>query len=254
MSDALIVERRGQVHEITINRPEQRNALNEEVRNGLFDAFRAAQEDPTCRVVIVTGAGDRAFSAGADLKELAELGITDPGPDFTPRLGRNVQLDKPVIAAVNGAAYAGGFLLAQMADLCVASTNASFCIAEARVGRGAPWSTKLAGLLPRRVYVELLVLADPISAQRAYELGFVNRLVEPDALMGAARELATRICANAPLTVAGHLQVVDLAYRMDEHAAEDAANEVFAPIYHSEDAQEGPRAFRERRAPVWKGR
>ncbi|MBM9465699.1 enoyl-CoA hydratase/isomerase family protein [Nakamurella leprariae] len=251
---ALLVERRGAVLELTINRPESRNALNGEVRTGLFDAFREAESDDDCRVVIVTGAGDRAFSAGADLKEMAELNLTVPPRDFTPRLGRNVHLSKPVIAAVNGAAYAGGFLLAQMADLCVASTNASFCIAEAKVGRGAPWSVRLASMLPRRVYVELLTLAEPISAQRAYDLGLVNRLAEPGCALEVAREMASVICANAPLTVKGHLQVVKLAYEMGEAAAEDAADAIFEPIYHSHDAQEGPRAFRERRAPNWLGR
>ncbi|MFT4011736.1 MAG: enoyl-CoA hydratase-related protein [Nocardioidaceae bacterium] len=254
MSGALLVERRGPVHEITINRPDQRNALNAEVREGLFAAFRAAQADAECRVVILTGAGTRAFSAGADLKEMSELGITVPGPDFTPRLGRNVRLDKPVIAAVNGAAYAGGFLLAQMADLCVASTEATFCIAEAKWSRGAPWSTRLAGMLPRRIYVELMIMAQPISAQRAYDLGMVNRLAEPEHLMDAAREMAEVICQNAPLTVAGHLEVVKLAYALDEAAAEAAADRLFEPIYNSHDAQEGPRAFREGRKPVWQGK
>lgn len=254
MPEQLVVERRAAVYEITINRPEQRNALNAEVREGLFKAFRAAQADDACRVVIVTGAGERSFSAGADLKEMARLNLKVPPRDFTPRLGRNVHLDKPVIAAVNGAAYAGGFLLAQMADLCVASTTASFCIAEAKWGRGAPWSTPLASMLPRRVYTELLVLAEPISARRAYELGLVNRLVEPTDLMTEARAMADRICANAPLTIRGHLDVVKLAYETGERAAEEAADAIFAPIYNSLDAAEGPAAFREGRKPRWQGK
>src|SRR5204863_8880252 len=135
--------------------------------------------------------------AGGDLKEMAETELKVPPPDFLPYLNRNFPLDKPVIAAVNGAALAGGFLLAQMCDLCIAADHARFGITEARWGRGAPWGAPLPWLIPPRVAMELLVTAEPISARRAYEVGLVNQVVPGPDLRTAAREMAARIAANA---------------------------------------------------------
>ncbi|MHB1876938.1 MAG: enoyl-CoA hydratase-related protein, partial [Streptosporangiaceae bacterium] len=118
----------GPVAWLTINRPEARNALNREVRQGLFDGFRRFSADAAARVLVLTGAGDRAFCAGGDLKEMAADALQVPPPDFLPQLGRNIDVDKPVIAAVNGVAYAGGFLLAQNCDLVVAADTATFAI------------------------------------------------------------------------------------------------------------------------------
>ncbi|QDC37267.1 enoyl-CoA hydratase/isomerase family protein [Sphingobium fuliginis] len=242
------------VAEITINRPDKSNALNAAVREGLFDAFKRANEDPECRVVILTAAGSRVFCAGADLVEMAALGITTPPPDYMPVLGKNVAMDKPVIAAVNGAAMAGGFLLVQMCDLVIAAQNASFAITEARRGRGSPWAIPLTKQLPRRVMTELLVTAEPMSAVRAHDLGFVNALAEPDALMERARAMAKVIARNAPLTVRANLRMIRFADDMGVQAAERVADEIFQEVYLSEDAREGPLAFKEKREPVWKGR
>lgn len=242
------------VAEITINRPLKGNALNAAVREGLFDAFRRANDDPDCRVIILTAAGDRVFCAGADLVEMAARGITSPPPNYMPVLHKNVEMTKPVIAAVNGAALAGGFLLVQMCDLVVASRTASFAVTEARRGRGSPWAVPLAQQLPRRVMIELLVTAEPMSAQRAYELGFVNAVAEPAALLDAARTMARGIARNAPLTVKANLRMARFADEMGAHAAELVAEEIFKEVYLSEDAQEGPRAFKEKREPVWRGR
>lgn len=131
-------ERRGPVAWLTIDRPEARNALNEAVRRGLFDGVRRFNDDSDARVLVLTGAGDRAFCAGGDLKEMAELGLEVPPPDYMPLFGRNIQVAKPTIAAVNGAAYAGGFLLAQSCDLCVAADTARFAITEVKVEPGVP--------------------------------------------------------------------------------------------------------------------
>lgn len=242
------------IAEITINRPAKGNALNSAVREGLFDAFRRANQDPECRVVILTAAGDRVFCAGADLVEMAALGITTPPRDYMPVLGKNIEMDKPVIAAVNGAAMAGGFLLVQMCDLVVASRTASFAITEARRGRGSPWAVPLTRQLPRRIMTELLVTAEPMSAARAHELGFVNALTDPDQLMERARAMARIIARNAPLTVRANLRMTRYADEMGVHAAERVADEIFKEVYLSEDAQEGPLAFKEKREPVWKGR
>ncbi|UWZ34481.1 enoyl-CoA hydratase/isomerase family protein [Dactylosporangium roseum] len=243
----------GGVAEITINRPEKRNALNAEARSGLFAAFRRAEEDERCRVIILTGAGDKAFCAGMDLKEMSELGLRTLPPDFFPVPGKNIELSKPTIAAVNGIATAGGFWLAQQCDLCVAAEHATFGIAEAKWGRGAPWSVPLAAMLPRRVMLEMLLTGEPLTAQRMYALGFVNDVAPARNVLERAREIATRIAANAPLTVAGHRRIAYLTDELTVRQAEERADEIFEPIYASADAQEGPRAFSEGRRPTWSG-
>lgn len=238
---------------LTINRPEARNSLNKAVRDGLFDGVRAFNADDTARVLVLTGAGDKAFCAGGDLKEMSTERLGIPPVDFVPQFGRNIRVDKPTIAAVNGAAFAGGFLLAQTCDLCVASTAATFAITEARVGRGAPWAAPLPLMIPRRIATELLLTAAPISARRAYEIGFVNRLAEPTDLRETAHQLAQQIAANAPLSVAAGKQTALLTAEQPLSDAFDTAEHLWAPVYLSADAQEGMAAFAEKRSPTWKG-
>lgn len=238
---------------LTINRPEARNSLNKAVRDGLFDGVRAFNADDTARVLVLTGAGDKAFCAGGDLKEMSTERLGIPPVDFVPQFGRNIRVDKPTIAAVNGAAFAGGFLLAQTCDLCVASTTATFAITEARVGRGAPWAAPLPLMIPRRIATELLLTAAPISARRAYEIGFVNRLAEPTDLRETAHQLAQQIAANAPLSVAAGKQTALLTAEQPLRDAFDTAEDIWAPVYLSADAQEGMAAFAEKRSPTWKG-
>jgi enoyl-CoA hydratase len=238
---------------ITINRPAQANAVDDAVRQGLFAAFERFETDRSLLVAILTGAGDRVFSAGSDLKEMAERGVAVLPPNHNVILGENVIATKPVIAAVNGAAYAGGWMMAQMCDLCVASETARFAITEAKVGRSMPWSVPLKHVIPQRIWMELLLTGEPISAQRAHEIGFVNHVVPPDRLMARAIELARAIAANAPLTVRAAKEMVHLAGDMGNAAARRAAEHVFDRVFHSADAQEGPRAFREKRPPVWRG-
>src|SRR5580698_6202991 len=161
---------------LTIERPEARNALNAAVREGLFTGTRRFNDDESARVLVLTGAGDRAFCAGADLKEMAETSLQVPPPDFLPQFGRNIEVAKPTIAAVNGVAYAGGFLLAQICDLCVAAESARFAITEVKVGRGAPWAAYLSWLVPPRIALQILLTGDPLSAARAREIGLVNEV------------------------------------------------------------------------------
>jgi enoyl-CoA hydratase/carnithine racemase len=239
---------------LVIDRPEARNAINRAVGAGLWDGFRRFEADPAAAVLVLTGAGDAAFCAGADLKEMAALGMTVPPQDMAPHLGRNLQVTKPVIAAVNGVALGGGFLLAQMCDLCVAASSARFGITEARWGRGAPWAAPLPWLVPPRVALELLLTAEPIGARRAYEVGLVNRVVPDAALREEAGRLAATVAANAPLSVRAAKAMVHAAAGRDLDAALDEGWRLFEPVYLSEDAQEGPRAFLEKRPPVWKGR
>ncbi len=247
-------EKDGPVAWMTINRPEARNAMNKAVREGLWEGFRRFAADEGAAVLVLTGAGDEVFSAGGDLKEMAELKLEIPPPDYAPYLGRNIEMPKPVIAAVNGLAWAGGFLLAQMCDLCIAADHASFGITEARWGRGAPWAAPLPWLVPPRVALELLMTADPIDARRAYEVGLVNRVVPKADLRAAAQATALRIAENAPLSVRAGKALVYAAAELGWHEALDEGDRLFEPVYRSQDAQEGPRAFREKRKPAWRGK
>ena len=253
MGEAVSYQLEDGVAWLVIDRPEARNAINQAVGKGLWEGFRRFEEDPAAAVLVLTGTGE-AFCAGADLKEMAALGLTVPPREMAPHLGQNLQVTKPVIAAVNGPAFGGGFLLAQMCDLCVAGTSAQFAITEARWGRGAPWAAPLPWLVPPRVAMELLLTGDPIDAQRAYEVGLVNRVVPDPELRSEAGRLARRIAGNAPLSLrAAKAMVQASAGRALDEAVEEGWR-LFEPVYLSEDAQEGPRAFVERRPPVWKGR
>ncbi|WP_142808707.1 enoyl-CoA hydratase/isomerase family protein [Tepidiphilus olei] len=238
---------------ITINRPERRNALNQAVREGLFAAFRRFEADERAKVAILTGAGAH-FCAGMDLVEAAQTQLRIPPPDFIPMLGDNIEVSKPVIAAVQGYAYAGGWLLAQMCDLCVADETAKFAITEAKVGRGMPWAVPVVHMLPQRIFMEVVLTGEPLDARRAYELGFVNRLMPPGEALAGAKALAQTILANAPLTLRAAKEMVRLATEMGRSAAMRAARDLFERVYLSEDALEGPRAFREKRKPRWQGR
>jgi enoyl-CoA hydratase/carnithine racemase len=250
MSDAVTYELVSGVAWLTIDRPERRNALSAEVRAGLFAGARRFNADEDARVLVLTGAGDKAFCAGADLKEMADAALTVPPPDFAPQFGRNIEIAKPVIAAVNGVAYAGGFMLAQYCDLCIAADTATFAVSEVRVGRGSPWAAPLAWLLPPRVAMQILLTGDPVPAQRAYELGLVNEVVPAAELRAAAQALAERIAANAPLSVLASKRTVYLS----RPEVFEQAERIWAPVYLSADAQEGPAAFRDKRPPVWTGR
>ncbi|WP_436776573.1 enoyl-CoA hydratase/isomerase family protein [Yinghuangia sp. YIM S09857] len=244
----------GPVAWLQINRPVTRNALSAEVRAGLWAGIRRFNDDTDAHVLVLTGTGDKAFCAGGDLKEMAREQLRVPPPDFLPQFGRNIHVPKPTIAAVNGVALAGGFLLAQMCDLVVAADHARFAVTEAKVGRGAPWAVPLPSLIPPRIAMELLLTADPITAARAYEVGLANAVVPGPELAAHAQALGERIAANAPLSVAASKATVHLALEQPRHAAFDAAEALWAPVYRSEDAQEGPRAFREGRTPTWRGR
>ena len=238
---------------IEMDRPEAKNALNRALREGLWTAFRRFAAEDAALVAVLASVGD-VFCAGADLKEMAALGLRVPPPDFLPQLGRNLHTDKPVIAAVQGPAYAGGFALAQMCDLCVAADDARFAITEAKWSRGAPWAAPLPWLIPPRVALELIVTAEPLSAERAHEIGLVNRVVPKAKLLEEAQALAGVIAKNAPLSVRAAKRMVYAVAGASLASALDEGDRVWEPVYESEDAQEGPRAFREKRAPVWRGR
>ncbi len=250
---SITYEVRNGVAWLTIDRPEARNSLNKAVRDGLFDGVRTFNRDDAAKVLVLTGAGDKAFCAGGDLKEMSENQLTIPPVDFVPQFGRNITVDKPTIAAVNGAALAGGFLLAQTCDLCIASTTATFGITEVKVGRGSPWAAPLPLMIPRRIAMELALTGAPLDARRAYEIGFVNRLAEPADLVRVTQEFAEQIGRNAPLSVAAGKATAGLTAEYPLSEAYQIAEKIWAPVYLSSDAQEGMQAFKEKRSPVWKG-
>ena len=255
MTDAVLYDLRDDgIAVLTINRPEQRNCLSREVRDGLRDAWARFETDAAARIAILTGSGEKAFCAGGDLKEMVDLQLQVPPRDMFPVPYENLRLTKPTIAAVNGVAFAGGWMIAQACDLCVASTSAQFGITEVRVGRGSPWSAPLIHMIPQRIYMEIVLTGKPISAARAYEIGLVNRVCEPGEVLDAALDLAAEVLAGAPLSVAAARETVMLATEMGRSAALDAAYVAHEKAYTSEDAQEGPRAFAEKRKPLWKGR
>jgi len=253
-TEAVLYELRGPAAWLTINRPDARNALNKAVRDGLLAGVERFNADPEAKVLILTGAGAKAFCAGGDLKEMADTGLTVPPPEFVPQFGRTVEVSKPTIAAVNGVAYAGGFLLAQTCDLCVAADTARFAITEVKVGRGAPWAAPLPWLIPPRIAMQILLTGDPLDAARAREVGLVNEVVPAAGLHEATQRLAERIAANAPLSVAAAKKTVRLIAEHPLREAYQEAERIWEPVYLSEDAQEGPAAFRDKRAPVWKER
>jgi enoyl-CoA hydratase/carnithine racemase len=239
---------------LTINRPQARNALNQAVRDGLYAGVRRFNDDTGAKVLVLTGAGDRAFCAGGDLKEMATLRLKVPPVDFLPQFGRNIEVPKPTIAAVNGVALGGGFLLAQQCDLVVAADTASFAISEAKVGRGSPWAAPLPWLIPPRIAMEIVLTGDPLTAARALEVGLVNRVVPAAELVAATQALGERIVANAPLSVLAGKATVRLCAELPLSEAYAQAEKIWEPVYRSADAQEGPAAFRDKRPPVWTGR
>jgi len=254
VDEPVIYELEGAVAWMTLNRPATRNALNQEIRDALWDGFRRFRDCPESSVLVLTGRGERAFCAGGDLKEMATTGMQVPPDDYLPYLGRSVITNKPVIAAVNGDAFGGGFLLTQMADLCIAADHARFGIPEARWGRGSPWAAPLPWLIPPRIALEMILTGQPIDAARAQSAGLVNTVIPAADLLTEARQLAQQIAANAPLSVQAGKAMVYSAADLGWQEALDQADRLYQPVYLSEDAQEGPRAFRERRPPRWLGR
>ena len=250
-------EVRGHVAVLTINRPEARNAVNGDVAAGMEAAIDRLEADDDLWVGVVTGAGP-VFSAGADLKAVSTgqaAGMQTERGGFAG-IARRERL-KPMIAAVDGPALAGGCEIVLSCDLVVASTNARFGIPEVKRSliAGAGGLFRLPRALPSRIAMELALTGDPIDAERAYALGLVNRLVDPGKAVDAAVELAEAICLNAPLSVRESRTVVRAAMGADdEDELWRVTNECFGRIAGTEDFVEGPKAFIEKRAPQWKGR
>ncbi len=254
MSDEVLVERRGGVQVITINRPEAKNALNQAVGEGVAAAVDELDTSEDLRVGVLTGAGG-TFSSGMDLKGFMRgetpaiegrglCGITQTPPR------------KPLVAAVEGWALAGGFELMLACDLVVAAETARFGVPEVKRSLVAAGGGAL--LLPRRVpfalALELLLTGDPVDAARAAQLGLVNRVVPAGSALDAALELAGVIADNGPLAVAATKRVARASLDWTFEGGWEKQDEVIRPVFVSEDAMEGAAAFAEKRKPQWKGR
>lgn len=242
---------------LTLNRPDQRNAIDPAMTRAMRAAMDRFEGDEAVWVGILTGAGDRAFCAGMDLKSFA-AGLGDQVMDEKGGFAAVTRYPrtKPLIAAVNGAALAGGFEIVLSCDLVVAAEKAIFGVPEVKRGifAGAGGAFRLPRTVPRARAMEMLLTGDPIDAGTALALGLVNSVVPLDHLMAAANELARRICVNAPLAVREALALARAAFDAPEEELWRRNQDAWRRINETADAKEGPLAFVEKRAPVWKAR
>ena len=254
MNAEVLYEKDGEIAIVTINRPERRNALSAAVCRQLRTAWERFEADGALKAAILTGAGDKAFCAGWDIAE-KRSGIELTEADVAPRVETTSRVTKPVVAAVNGAALAAGMALAEACDLIVAAEGAWFALPEVKLGlHTAPFVQSL-WTLPQRILMELLLTGEPLGARRAYDIGFVNRVVPLSELLGEALRLANTIARSAPLVVKANKQMVYKGIEaMGMPAAHRIAKELSEPISRSEDAKEGFRARAEGRPPRWAGR
>ncbi len=262
MSDAkVLTEQRGHTLVITLNRPEARNAVDAEVGHLVGAAVLAADQDPDIRAIVLTGAGDQAFCAGADLKAIMRgEPILEPGREDWSFAGFvNHFTSKPTIAAVNGNALGGGTELALACDLVVAVETANFGLPEVKRGlvAGAAGVFRLVEQLPHRVAMALILTGEPMPAAEALRWGLINEVVPVGQSLDAALRLAEVIAQNAPLAVQASKRIVYGAadgQRAGESAKWALNTDEFLTLLGSEDSVEGPTAFAEKRPPVWKAR
>lgn len=269
----ILYEKKGHVAFITINRPERRNALNFEAFGELANAWLDFRDDPGLWVAIITGAGDKAFCAGGDLKEFihdvtqdiqsgsAQRAADTGGGKYPPNAAliavlREVEIYKPIIAAVNGYCLAGGMELLQGTDIRIASENARFGISEPRRGLfpGGGSTVKLPRQIPLVYAMEVLLTAEPIDARKALQFGIVNEVVPHAELMSTAVRYAELICKNGPVAVRKVKESVLRGLQLPVSEALALESRFAQEVFSTEDAMEGIRSFQEKREPVWKGR
>ena len=265
----LLYEKRDGIAILTFNRPERRNALSPELIVRLAAAWKDFRDDDRLRVAILTGAGEEAFCAGGDLGLLLPLftGARKPedqwdhelmsslGETMATALLRPFELYKPIVAAINGYALAGGSEILQSTDIRIASSRSSFGLSEAQRGLvpGGGSMVRLPRQIPYCKAMEILLLGDRISATEAHRIGFVNEVVAPENLMPRALEIAGRLARNAPLALRAIKEAVIRTSGMPLDEAYRVEHELSAPVMRSKDAREGPKAFMEKREQVFKG-
>ena len=257
--DNLLIERDGAVAIITLNRPKLLNALNSQTLTELASAMAAFKDDAGVRAIVLTGAGDKSFVAGADINELAVLSPVE-GKEHARR-GQTIfdtieQLGKPVIAAINGFALGGGCELAMACTLRLAADTAKFGQPEINLGLipGYAGSQRLPRLVGKGVALEMLLTGDMINAQRAYEIGLVNRVVPAAELLAEARKLAHTLASKAPIAVRYTLDAVHQGLDSPFAQGEYLETSLFGTIASSADMREGTKAFLEKRKAVWQGK
>ncbi len=261
MPDSVLVTRMDGITQLTLNRPSRRNAVNVDVARRLGTALHEADRDPSVRAIVLTGAGEIAFCAGADLRALAH------GEPVIPPENRGwgfagitrQDLITPIIAAVNGIAVGGGLEIVLACDIAIAATNATFGLPEVRVGQlaAAGGMFRLTRQLPPKVAAEMLLTGEPIDASAALRWGLVSRLTEPVKLLDEALSLARGIAANAPLSVRASRRILRdvLNGRLtDDESGWAATDEERRKLRGTHDAAEGAKAFAAKRPPQWQGR
>jgi enoyl-CoA hydratase/carnithine racemase len=258
--DPVLYEVKDKIATITLNRPHRLNAMNVAMVDRLPEIFRQFDRDDDAHIAIVRGNG-KAFCAGGDLKEMSESGaqhIFEQTKNLAavryPSATYQFESSKPIIGAIHGYALAGGFTLSLACDIRIAAEDATFGVSEVKVGRGAPWAVPLLWAVPSGIAMELLLRGNQITAQRAYEVGYVNQVVPNDQLFETAWAVAEEIRDNAPITVRAHKRLLYRAMDAGRALGYLLADEMAAEIYTSDDCQEGQRAFREGRKPNFTGR
>jgi enoyl-CoA hydratase/carnithine racemase len=251
----LVIERRGAVMVLRLNRPEARNSLNPELLTAIGLGMVEAENDPEVRAVVLTGTGDKAFCAGMDLRAFAEGGAVGGSKEGMQGFVRFTSGDigVPIVGAANATAVAGGFELLLGCDVVVASETASFGLPEVKRGLfAAGGGVFISTRIPLAVALELTLTGDPIDAERARSLGLINQVVPQSDVLEAALGLAERIARNGPLALKATKEMVRTA-STDLEKARALAAEWQPKVFGSEDAREGALAFMEKREPVWKG-
>ena len=251
--EMILTETHGQVGLITFNRPQAMNALTNQLMRELMDALESFDKNDAIRAMVIAG-NEKAFAAGADIKEMADKSIHQMmDTDHVAVFGRIRTIRKPVIAAVSGFALGGGCEIALSCDMIVASESARFGQPEITIGviPGAGGTQRLTHAAGKAIAMEMVLNNRTLSAQEALQYGLVNRVVESAALQEAALSLAAQVAANAPLSVRESLAIGRAAAELDEGSLRQLSAEATARVMASEDAREGPRAFVEKRAPVW---
>ncbi|NNN02683.1 MAG: crotonase/enoyl-CoA hydratase family protein [Acidimicrobiaceae bacterium] len=254
MTDPVLRHREGAIDILTLNRPDARNAIDVPTMALLSEALDEAAKDSNVRVVVLTGAGDRVFSAGMDLKGFARGEVPVNQHGFAGITRRN--FPKPLIGAANGSAFAGGFEVLLSCDLIVAAVHAHLGLPEPQRGlvAGGGGLVRLPRRIPRALALEMILTGEPVSATRAYEIGLVNRVVDSGAALLGALEIAELIVRNAPLSVTESLRVARQGLESGEEAAWGLSNQAFERIVTTHDALEGAVSFAEKRPAQWQGR